>query len=169
MKSRHAYLGEGSKILIAVFDSLREGLVFNNKLENSIKIGEFTTLPEFCLMDIETEPVLLQNFNLSVVMEVYEITYKILNNLDEYYSFYNNNYILNENIRKKINTPYGEAYVYINNSIIKEAKIISSGDWKEYLEYKNRIETPKLKFEKLIKGLKLLLFKSKMHEKYFEL
>ena len=151
MKSRHAYLEEDSKVLIAVYDSLREGLVFNTTLEGSPKIGEFTTLPEFCLMDIGAEPVLLQNFNLSVVMEVYEITNELLKGIDIYYGFYYENYDLNENIRKKINTPYGEAYVYINNIIIKEAKIISSGDWKEYLEYRDHVETPKLKFEKLIK------------------
>lgn len=151
MKSRHAYLEEDSKVLIAVYDSLREGLVFNTTLEGSPKTGEFTTLPEFCLMDIGAEPVLLQNFNLSVVMEVYEITNELLKDIDIYYGFYYENYDLNENIRKKINTPYGEAYVYINNIIIKEAKIISSGDWKEYLEYRDRVETPKLKFEKLIK------------------
>ena len=74
MKSRHAYLEENSKILIAVYDSLREGLIDNNKLKNAIKIGRFTTLPEFCLMVVVTEPVLLENFNLSVVMEVYEIS-----------------------------------------------------------------------------------------------
>lgn len=156
MISRHSYLEESKKkVLIAVYDSLRDNMIFNKKLERCYKVGDFISLPKFCLMDVgATEPVLLNNFNMSVVMEVYEITKDVLETLDIYYGFVTESFQytdLNKNNRIEIETPYGVAYTYVNNQPINKGKIIPFGDWKDYNEYSNKMNIPQHIFNKTTK------------------
>lgn len=159
MKSRHSYLETKSKLLVAFYDSFREGLISNYLMDKSaVKAGQFSSLPEFCLIDVGTKKfdtiqdvVLLQDFNLSVVMDVYEITETFLEELNEYYGYFHNGYDLNRHNRTKIQTPYGEAYLYVNNQVIKEGKIIPSGDLVDYLDYAEAGIIPTHKFKELQK------------------
>jgi len=149
MKSRHSYL-EKQKPLVAIYDGFRKDMIQNALLDkNSLTfIGQFTSLPEYCLIDIGkkgnllNEIVLLKDFNLSVVMDVFEVTEKLLDDFDEYYGYYYPNYDLNHNTRIKIKTPYGEAYLYIYNKKLKGGKIISSGDVLDYTQYTDSVNTP---------------------------
>jgi len=155
MISRHSYLENDEPMLIAVYDSLRDDMSFNNKLETSYRVGDFISLPNFCLMDTGiNEPILLNNFNMSVVMEVYEVKKKILNELDYYYGFFSSNLLhndLNRNNRIEINTPYGRAYTYINNQPINQGRVIPFGDWKDYLHYSSKMNIKKHEFKKTLK------------------
>lgn len=146
MKSRHSYLEKKDDVLlVAVCDNLRENILKNNFLsKTNKKIGEFTSLPEFCLIDTGNKKgiKLLNNYNLSVVFDVYEINETTLIELDDYYGFYYLDYDLNCNIRKEIETPFGTAYIYINNQKLNKFKIIQNGDLIDYLEYNNSISIP---------------------------
>lgn len=145
MKSRHEYLNNNKNepLLVAVYDFLRENADKNNFLiKKTKKLGEFTTLPKYGLFETDSEKKikLFDNFNLSVMMDVFEINENLLEELDEYYGFFYPNCKENLSERKKIETPFGLAYVYINNEKLNTFKVISCGDLVDYLQYNSQLE-----------------------------
>lgn len=151
LRSRHSYLTNKEKLFVCIYDSLREKLNIHSKiLDSSKKIGEFQSLPEFALVkgNNEKEPLLLNNYNQSVIFDVYEITEKDLEQLNKHYGYICINSEHNINNREKIITPFGEAYVFINNQKLNSVKIIESGDWVDYSNYHTIIESPEVKLIK---------------------
>jgi gamma-glutamylcyclotransferase (GGCT)/AIG2-like uncharacterized protein YtfP len=120
------------KYLVAVYGSLRKTMGNHNYyLSNSDYKGIFSTEPEYTLHSLSAYPGLKLNGNTSVVMEVYEVTENVLNNLNtlEGYSadrkptFYD---------RIEIDTPWGKAFTYIYvNELLKDS-IVESGDWVDF-------------------------------------
>jgi gamma-glutamylcyclotransferase (GGCT)/AIG2-like uncharacterized protein YtfP len=119
------------KTLVAVYGSLRKGLGNHRLLENSEYLGEFKSEPIYSLYSLGGFPGLKENGTTSVVMEVYAVDEPTARRVDalEGYSpdrpatFYD---------KKMIETPYGEAGVYLYVNDIPEDRFVESGDWKQH-------------------------------------
>jgi len=126
-----------NKKLIAVYGSLLSDLHNNIILKNSKCLGTFKTEPIFSLYSLGGFPGLKENGNTSVTMEVYEvdeITAARVDRLEGYTpnqkaTFYD---------KIPIDTPYGEASVYIYVDKLPEERLVKSGDWKLF---KNQMQT----------------------------
>lgn len=119
------------KNLIAVYGSLLSGLHNNYILNNAKLLGEFQTKPEFSLYSLISFPGLKTNGNTSIKMEVYEVdeyTAKRVDDLESYTPGGNNTFY----DKIPIETPYGEASVYVYVNDIPQDRIVESGDWKEF-------------------------------------
>lgn len=123
--------------LIAVFGSLRKGLLYHDAiLSNEEYIGETTTDPIFTLFDYGNFPGLIHAGNTEVTIEVYKVnnneTWKNLDMLEGYPSFYN---------RMIIETVFGYVWIYYNSAEqLAERTVIASGDWKDYLNNKKQYD-----------------------------
>jgi len=123
-------------MLVAVYGSLRKGLSnYNYYLKTSKYVGSFESEPIYTLKSLEAFPALLKEGETSVVMEIFRINQDTLDALDKLEGTYGIDDKNNFYNREMIETPYGEAFVYFYNSAedIKDARIVRSGDWKEYL------------------------------------
>jgi gamma-glutamylcyclotransferase (GGCT)/AIG2-like uncharacterized protein YtfP len=120
------------KTLVAVYGSLRNGLGNHRLLENSEYLGEFESKPEYSLYSLGGFPGLKENGTTSVVMEVYavdEATARRVDQLEGYNPNSDNNTFYD---KKMIETPYGEAGVYLYVNDIPEDRLVESGDWKQH-------------------------------------
>ncbi len=118
---------------VAVYGSLRKGLGNHNYfLKNAKYLGEFKTEPIYSLYSLGGYPGLKENGSTSVTMEVYEVNEQEAEAIDrlEGYSSNRQSTFYDKEI---INTPYGEAGVYIYVNSIPENRLVKSGDWKEYM------------------------------------
>ena len=118
-------------MLIAVYGSLRKGFYNHSIIEDSVYLGRFDSLPEYNMYDLGSYPGLTKNGETSIVLEVYRVDQKILSNVDRLEG-YN---ILNEDrshyIRNIIDTPYGNAYIYIYAHSVTGYPQVIEGDWEE--------------------------------------
>ena len=118
-------------------------------LKNSKKLGEFQSLPEFALVkvDFQEEPILLKNYNQSIIFDVYEVNEKELEDLNKYYGFISIHNINNIHHREKIETPFGDAYVFTNNRKLKHVNLIESGDWVDFHSYQSILRIPEIQLK----------------------
>lgn len=129
------------KVKIAVYDNLRRNNEnkFHKKLENSKFLGICETLPKYSLYDYENFVGVIPNGTTSIVVEIYEIPEKLLNQLDLIYGFNEKN-STNYFIRKFCWTPYGVSKIYFYNhheTNDSKKKLIVSGDYIEYKKLDN--------------------------------
>lgn len=134
--------GKDETFKVAVYGSLRKGLHNYHALDMDDEefLGEFDTPPVYSMYAVTgSYPGLKENGSTSIKMEVYEVSgdkLQSLNGLEGYYgpdaktNFYN---------RTTIDTPWGDAYLYIYNSSIGNAPLVESGDWKEYFQIRKMV------------------------------
>lgn len=124
--------------LVAVYGTLRKGEHNHHIIKHCTLIGEVWTNPSFTLIDLGSYPGLLTKGRTSVKLEIYKIynttTLKNLDNLEGYFGKDSSNNLYNKEL---INTPFGEASIYIYNfeNYGKDSEnysTITSGDWVEY-------------------------------------
>ena len=119
--------------MVVVYGTLRTGY-YNNKyhLSDQKFLGEFKTKSKFTMFSFGGFPGLLDKGNTSIFCEVYQIdnlnTFNNLDRLEGYPEFYN---------RKKIDTPWGKAWIYYIEEASNEYSngnypLIKSGDWNEF-------------------------------------
>jgi len=122
------------KRLLFVYGTLLEGHGnWRYFLEGkSKKLGEHITEPEFTMLHLGGYPGVVPNGNTSIHGEVYEVdepTFRSIDSLEGYYENNPENGLYN---RQLINTPYGEAWIYIFNGGRRGSSyynIIESGSW----------------------------------------
>lgn len=116
--------------LLAVYGDLREGCSSHNEiLKHQTRIGDFDSEPIYSMYSFTTFPALVKNGNTSIKMEVYEITDRILNRLNRLQTYEKGKEVDNFYNIETIDTPYGEAKVYIFNQKVTGKALISTGDW----------------------------------------
>ena len=125
-------------LLVGVYGSLRKELHNHKTLGNSKLLGTFYTVPEYTMYDLGSYPGVVPDGNTSILIEVYEISENVLNRLDTLEGYHTFNAVSNYYNRRKIESPYGEMYIYFYNDKrggkLDPTKIVTSGDWKDYNE-----------------------------------
>ena len=127
---------------VAVYGSLRKGL-HNWKaleMEDEKYHGEFDSLPLYSLYAVTSSyPGIKLNGTTSVKMEVYEVGEDKLDDLNSLEGYYGPDAATNHYNRTSIDTPFGDAYLYVYNYNTKAGDLIESGDWKDHYETKQQI------------------------------
>lgn len=119
------------KNLIAVYGSLLSEMHNNYILESAKLLGTFKTEPIYNLYSLGSFPALKTGGNTSVTMEVYAVDDTVAEKVDrlEGYTPGGNNTFYD---KIPIETPYGEASVYIYVNDIPQDRLVESGDWKAF-------------------------------------
>jgi len=120
------------KKLIFVYGTLLEG--YGNHAHflkgKGRKLGGYTTEPEFTMYDVGYFPGVKHEGNTSIIGEVYEVdeeTFQHIDGLEGYNPEAPQSGLYN---RKQINTPWGEAWIYIINHTFTQDNIVASGSWR---------------------------------------
>lgn len=111
-----------NKTNVFVYGTLKKGYGNHILLEESKYLGKYNTEPEFTMHSLRAFPAVLPFGNTSIKGEVYEVdsdTFKRLDRLEGYPSLYE---------RIQIPTEYGDAWVYIMNSV-RDINVVESGEW----------------------------------------
>lgn len=125
-----------NKNLVCVYGSLRQELGNNPVIQSpSTKyLGDFKSEPVYGLYDLGYYPGLKENGNTSVTMEVFSVDDEVARRVDGLEGYHPDREATFYD-KKTIDTPWGEASVYIYVPNVREDKLVESGDWKEhYLE-----------------------------------
>jgi gamma-glutamylcyclotransferase (GGCT)/AIG2-like uncharacterized protein YtfP len=127
-------------MLVAVYGSLRKGLGnyrFHLK-GKSTYIGSYDTIPEYNMYSLGAFPAITRGGNTSIVMEVFRVNEEVMKSLDRLEG-YNKDSAHNHYNKEQINTPFGQAFVYVYGDItrLEEENKLSIGDWKEFLQNKS--------------------------------
>lgn len=127
-------------ILIAVYDELRKKGDEHKKLEDSVFIGTFETLPEYTLKinkcNTYIESILLNEGSCSITMEIYKVSKKTLEFIKNHLGYRENDEV-SYMLEKNIDTPWGKALLYYNNdygskSTYELSEKIKYGDYMDY-------------------------------------
>lgn len=126
-----------NKNLVGVYGSLREGMGnYFHFLDNdqSTLLGEFKTEPQYTMVSLGGFPGLYKEGNTSILVEVFEVTDEIFRRLDGLEGYRESNPQNSMYIREQIETPYGDAWIYIynGNGVNTGSTIVESGDWVEF-------------------------------------
>ncbi|MER2497572.1 gamma-glutamylcyclotransferase [Vibrio neptunius] len=108
--------------LLFVYGTLRQGESNHNYLVGSQCLGHFETLPNYALYDLGAYPAVIEGHG-SILGEVYLIDGETLSKVDQLED------VPIEYRREQIETPFGEAWIYLYQDGSKLDTIISSGDW----------------------------------------
>ena len=116
--------------LVMVYGSLLEGLHNHSVLNYSGMVGYHKTDSIYTMISLGGFPGVLKRGKTSIKGEVYEVdlnTFKALDRLEGHPTFYH---------RELIDTPYGEAWIYILTDHYQHGikKEVADGDWREYYE-----------------------------------
>ncbi|CAH0541608.1 gamma-glutamylcyclotransferase family protein [Vibrio marisflavi] len=111
------------KHLVFVYGTLRKGEYNHHYISRAEFIGVFTTLANYSMYDLGEYPAILTKGGTAIIGEVYAVSEQELKLLDKLES------VPLEYRREKIETPYGEAWLYLyQDEALSEGKIVS-GDW----------------------------------------
>lgn len=116
---------------VFVYGSLLSGLHNHRVIESGELLGEHNTQPKYTMLSLGGFPGIIKGGHTSIKGEVYEVnerTFKGLDNLEGYPTFYS---------REVIPTPYGDAWVYILNHThhYGSEQIVEDGDWRGHYNY----------------------------------
>lgn len=133
-------MAEDKKFKVAVYGSLRKGLVNHRVVAEATYLGTFETAPKYTLYSVgDAFPGLKQYGNTSVKMEVYEVNKQQLGRLD-ILEGYAEGRQGNHYERFELNTPYGKAYCYEYNNFPSGLAVVDSGDWTAFKISKQKLK-----------------------------
>ncbi|HEX8586122.1 MAG TPA: gamma-glutamylcyclotransferase [Allosphingosinicella sp.] len=129
--------------LVGIYDHMRMGgRQHINLTADARYVGTYHTEPIYNLYGFEGDSYagIKKNGNNSIVIEVYEISEDILEDLDSHNS-YDGSQQDEQNLylREKIKSPYGEILVYFYNNYVN-MEAIPNGDWIDYIKTKVTIQ-----------------------------
>lgn len=123
------------KYLLFVYGSLKKG--FGNHsyyLKNANYVGTFETEPNYKMFSLGYYPGVIEDGNTSIRGELYQISEEELEHIDSLEGYDRQNPDNSLYKRKVIETPHGNAYIYIlNRSLGSNYKEISTGVWESEL------------------------------------
>ena len=108
--------------LVFVYGTLRKGESNHDVLSQAQLLGQHETPPEYALYDLGAYPAVITGHQV-IFGEVYLIDEDILKALDELED------VPVEYRRELIDTPFGQAWIYLYQDASLLDVIISSGDW----------------------------------------
>lgn len=111
--------------LVFVYGSLKEGFGNHSVLGYSEKLGVHVTKPEYSMYSLGAYPYVKVGGTTAITGEVYAVDQDTLEDLDRLEgvpTFYN---------RHEIDTPWGEAIMYVINKPYNEKAPVVTGVWEQ--------------------------------------
>ncbi len=108
--------------LVFVYGTLRQGESNHHFLAGAQLLGMHETQPEYALYDLGAYPAVIQGHN-TILGEIYLIDDDTLQALDKLED------VPIEYRRELIDTPFGQAWIYLYQDITQLDTLISTGDW----------------------------------------
>lgn len=111
---------------VFVYGTLRKGQMLSNNLLKSNYLGEATVVGT--LFNLGWFPAYVEDGITDVKGEVYEVDHETLERLDiieGYPHLYK---------RKKVETPYGDAFIYYQDRSPQHTDVIEGGDWMKFVK-----------------------------------
>lgn len=108
--------------LLFVYGTLRQGESNQDFLAGSQCLGHFDTPPFYALYDLGPYPAVIEGHD-SISGEVYLIDDVTLARIDELED------VPVEYRRERIDTPFGQAWIYLYQDVSQLDVLIASGDW----------------------------------------
>lgn len=132
------------KVLIGLYDDYRKNGSLNGMLNiiNCKLVGSYSTEPIYTMYDLEDDDIcgVKLEGNNSIKVEVWEVNESNLDKIERSYNYYPDFEEYPQDYRKeKVLSPFGEIFMYFINNVKIDNKIVISGDWIEYLNYKKVI------------------------------
>jgi len=118
--------------LVFVYGTLRKGACNQIQMLSAECLGLYETLPEYSMFDLGAFPAVKPLGNTSIIGELYLVNQQTFTNLDlleGYPTYYD---------RIQIDTPKGEAWMYVMNKLPATESVIESGDWIKYCDINSR-------------------------------
>jgi len=125
-----------NKNLCAVYGSLRKGLGNHGLIANSNFVGETISEDKYTMFSLGYFPGIVEDGETNIVLEVYEVDADTELRLDRLEGYVESNPERSFYIKKKINTEFGEAFIYIYNGR-PSAKVVEDGNWTKFITQKN--------------------------------
>jgi len=137
------------KFLIGLYDDYRKDGLLNHLLNNTTckLIGVYSTEPIYNMYSLEDDDtcIVKTNGNYSIKVEVWEVNEASLDKIERSYNYYPDfEEYPQDYVKQEILSPFGDIIMYFTNVIQLKEKLIISGDWIEYLNYKKVIGNKKL-------------------------
>jgi len=108
--------------LVFVYGTLRQGEANHHFLAGSELVAQYRTGPDFELYDLGPYPGLGQGKK-EICGEIYRVSSEVLAQLDHLED------VPYEYRREKLDTPFGETWIYLYQDASKLSARIDSGDW----------------------------------------
>lgn len=123
---------------VFVYGTLLSGMGNNTILKDSKYLGKATTSSNFRMLDVGWFPGVIEDpSGIPIHGEVYEVSDTILQRLDRLEGFRPEDPENGLYNRTTIDTPFGEAIIYIyNNHLGRNKAFVTSGDWRTYYNKK---------------------------------
>ncbi len=116
--------------LVAVYGSLKAGFGNNLYLLGSASFkGKWVTPPVYTMYSLGGFPGVHEDGETAIHIEVYEVTEPELLRLNQLEGFREGEEDTNFYNRITIDTPYGDAFMYIYNSPCSPESIVVNGNW----------------------------------------
>lgn len=112
-----------SQHLLFAYGTLRRGEANSQLLQQAEACGTHHTSPRYTMLNLGDYPGVKEGGTSAICGEVYRVNTQQLAQLDlleEYPTLYS---------RKRIPTPWGQAWIYLYKGDGEEATIIDCGDW----------------------------------------
>jgi gamma-glutamylcyclotransferase (GGCT)/AIG2-like uncharacterized protein YtfP len=125
------------KVIFATYGTLKRGFGNNRLLRDAEFIGEHTTEPAYTMYSAGGFPIVTTNGNTPIKCELFATTnpeiVKRVNALEGFSGI--KNHPDNWYDRLTIQTPYGEAEMYVMDSVGRDMPVVESGEWQRYGRY----------------------------------
>lgn len=117
-----------NKHLVFVYGTLRQGGSNHHMLAECEFVGPHETEPRYTMCRLGQFPAVVARGETPIVGELYRIEDEVLALLDElecYPQVFS---------RQVINTPPGDAWMYVYNRLVGTDEFVAHGDWLRFLE-----------------------------------
>lgn len=108
---------------VFVYGTLRRGQPNHRLLAGAHYLGTHVTPACYTMLDLGTYPAVIEGGATAVVGEVYAVDRALLARLDRFED------CPGEYARRRIDTPYGAAWIYLYSRTPRGKRPIASGDW----------------------------------------
>lgn len=109
--------------LVFVYGTLRRGEANQHLLRAARCLGRHKTEPRYTMFSLGAWPAITDGGNTAIVGDVFRVDTPTVAMLDEFENH------PNEYVRRRIETPFGNAWVYIYRQTPTAAVVVPSGDW----------------------------------------
>lgn len=118
--------------LVFIYGNLRRGGSNHHMLAESDFLGPYRTAPQYTMFRLGQFPAVVPRGETAITGEVYRVADDVFGLLDElecYPQVFS---------RQRIETPAGDAWMYLYNRLVGTEHVVNHGDWLRHIDQQSR-------------------------------